>query len=68
MQIQYQEVTVSCRCGEKMKLYGTYKQMEFPVETCYKCHPAYTGQKLKHAAGSIDKFAARFDKFGLDVS
>ena len=63
MDILYQEVLASCRCGEKMKLFGTYTQKEFPVETCHKCHPAYTGQKPKHAAGSIDKFAERFGNF-----
>lgn len=49
-----------------MTLYGTYAQSEFPVETCHKCHPAYTGEKMKHAAGSMDKYAARFSSFGLD--
>ena len=66
METQYQTVVASCRCGEKMTLHGTYTQITFPVETCHKCHPAYTGQKMKHAAGSIDKFAARFNSFGLD--
>lgn len=66
MDITCNKVLATCRCGEKMALHGTYTQLEFPVETCHKCHPAYTGQKLKHAAGSIDKFTARYDSFGLD--
>ena len=60
---EYQEVVATCRCGVKMTLTGTYKQIEFPVETCYQCHPAYTGKQPKHSAGSIDKFAGRFGGF-----
>lgn len=63
---QYQEVLAYCRCGEKMKLFGTYDKHEFQVETCHKCHPAYTGEKQKHTAGAIDKHNARFGSFGLD--
>lgn len=67
METKYQKAVATCRCGQKMALKGTYTQLEFPVETCHKCHPAYTGQKLKHAAGSIDKFTAKFEGFGFEV-
>ncbi len=55
----YEEVTVTCNCGNTFKT-GSVKK-ELHVEVCSQCHPFYTGkQKVAAAKGRIDKFNKRY--------
>lgn len=60
---EYNEVTVSCACGNTFKTRSTKK--EISVEICSACHPFFTGkQKLIDAAGRVEKFNRRYAKKG----
>ncbi len=56
---KYQEVTVTCGCGETFVTRSTAEKLA--VEICSKCHPFYTGkQKIVDAAGRVEKFQRRY--------
>lgn len=56
----YQEITVSCICGNSFKTRSTIKS-DLPIEICSECHPFFTGkQKLIDTAGRVDRFNKRF--------
>ncbi len=58
---EYNEVTVTCHCGETFKTGSSKKGGEIKVEICSKCHPFFTGkQKLVDAGGRVDKFKKRY--------
>ncbi|PJB82482.1 MAG: 50S ribosomal protein L31 [Acidobacteria bacterium CG_4_9_14_3_um_filter_49_7] len=60
---EYDEVTVSCACGNTFKTRSTKK--EISVEICSACHPFFTGkQKLIDAAGRVEKFNRRYASKG----
>jgi len=57
---EYEEITVSCSCGNKFTTRSTIKK-DIVVEVCPKCHPFYTGQqKLVNAGGRLDRFRRRY--------
>lgn len=57
----YQEVNVTCSCGNTFKTSSTYGKDEMQIEVCSQCHPFYTGkQKVLDSAGQIEKFNKRF--------
>jgi large subunit ribosomal protein L31 len=57
----YQEVSVTCSCGNNFKTSSTYGKDEMHIEVCSECHPFYTGkQKVLDSAGQIEKFNKRF--------
>ena len=57
----YQEVSVTCSCGNNFKTSSTYSKGEMHIEVCSECHPFYTGkQKVLDSAGQIEKFNKRF--------
>lgn len=59
---QYQEITVTCACGESFKTRST-KNGDLHVEICSACHPFFTGkQKLVDTAGRVDRFNKRYGK------
>jgi len=59
----YQEVDVTCSCGNTFKTSSTYAKKEMVIEVCSECHPFYTGkQKILDSAGQIEKFNKRFGK------
>ncbi len=59
---QYQEITVTCACGESFKTRST-KHGDLHVEICSACHPFFTGkQKLVDTAGRVDRFNKRYGK------
>lgn len=60
---EYQEITVSCACGNSFKTRSTKKEMR--VEICSECHPFFTGkQKLVDTAGRVDRFRKKYgDKY-----
>ena len=58
----YNEITVSCACGETFKTRST-KKGDLHVEICSACHPFFTGkQKLVDTAGRVDRFNKRYGK------
>ena len=57
----YQEVKVTCGCGNTF-MTGSVKK-ELRVDVCSKCHPFYTGQQRNFTAGGrIEKFNKRYGK------
>jgi len=59
---EYNEITVSCACGEVFKTRST-KKGDLHVEICSACHPFFTGkQKLVDTAGRVDRFNKRYGK------
>ena len=57
---EYNEVNVSCVCGNKIATKSTTKKIE-RIDICSSCHPFYTGkQKLMDTEGRIDKFRKKY--------
>ncbi|MBI4006233.1 MAG: 50S ribosomal protein L31 [Gammaproteobacteria bacterium] len=56
----YQEITVTCSCGNIFKTRSTYSA-DLHIEVCSQCHPFYTGQqKILDTAGRVDKFRRKY--------
>ncbi|MDR0529415.1 MAG: 50S ribosomal protein L31 [Zoogloeaceae bacterium] len=56
----YEEVQVSCSCGNTFATRSTMKKA-LHVEVCSSCHPFYTGkQKIVDTAGRVEKFNQKF--------
>ena len=61
MHLDFNEVSVSCACGEKFVTGSTTTSEVIKVDVCSKCHPFYTGkQKLIDVGGRVDKFKRRY--------
>ena len=59
---EYNETTITCACGNVLKVGSTKKDMK--VDVCSKCHPYWTGNlRQETAGGRADKFKK---KYGLD--
>ena len=57
----YQEITVTCSCGNSFKTKSVMSKATLSVEVCSECHPFYTGtQKIVDTAGRIDKFRQKY--------
>jgi large subunit ribosomal protein L31 len=58
----YNKVTVTCTtCGNTFESGSVLKELR--VDTCYNCHPFYTGQqKFVNAAGRVEKFKKRLER------
>jgi large subunit ribosomal protein L31 len=57
----YNDVAVTCSCGNTFQTGSTYAKDEMHIEVCSECHPFYTGkQKVLDSAGQIEKFNKRF--------
>ncbi len=57
----YQEITVTCSCGNSFKTKSAMAKDTLNVEVCSECHPFYTGtQKIVDTAGRIDKFRQKY--------
>ena len=57
----YQEITVTCSCGNTFKTRSAMEKQALHVEVCSECHPFYTGtQKIVDTAGRIDKFRQKY--------
>jgi large subunit ribosomal protein L31 len=57
----YQEITVTCSCGNSFKTKSVMGKPTLHVEVCSECHPFYTGtQKIVDTAGRIDKFRQKY--------
>ncbi len=58
---QYNEVIVSCACGNKFVTKSTKNELK--LEICSQCHPFFTGKrKLVDTAGRIEKFRKKYKK------
>lgn len=58
---KYNEVEVSCACGEKFQTRSTMDKVR--VDICSKCHPFFTGkQKLLDIEGRVEKFKKKYAK------
>jgi len=59
----YQDITVTCTCGNSFETRSTMKGGEMRVDVCSECHPFYTGQqRVVDTAGRVGKFQARYGK------
>jgi large subunit ribosomal protein L31 len=57
----YEEVSVTCACGNSFKTRSTGKDLS--IEICSECHPFFTGkQKLVDTAGRVDRFNKRYTR------
>ncbi|WP_306604220.1 50S ribosomal protein L31 [Azonexus sp.] len=57
----YNEVQVTCSCGNNFTTKSTMNKQAFHVEVCAACHPFYTGkQKIVDTAGRVEKFNQKF--------
>lgn len=58
----YQEITVTCSCGNTFKTRSTMKK-DLHLEICSECHPFYTGkQRLVDKAGRVEKFRDKYNR------
>lgn len=58
---QYNQVQVTCTCGNKFTTGSTLDKIE--IEVCSACHPFFTGQqKFVDTKGRIDKFMEKVEK------
>lgn len=58
----YQEITVTCSCGNVFKTRSTMNKA-LNIEVCSLCHPFYTGkQKIVDTAGRVEKFRQKYGK------
>lgn len=56
----YNEVTVTCSCGNSFKTHSTLSK-DLHVEVCSACHPFYTGKhKVADTGGRVDKFRQKY--------
>ncbi|AXA34687.1 MULTISPECIES: 50S ribosomal protein L31 [Francisella] len=58
---KYNEVAVTCSCGNKFTTKSTIGKEAMNVDICSQCHPFYTGkQRVVDTAGRVDRFNKRF--------
>ena len=58
---KYQEIAVTCSCGNTFTTKSTMSKPAFHIEVCSLCHPFYTGkQKIVDTAGRVEKFNQKF--------
>ena len=58
---KYNEVSITCSCGNTFKTRSAIGKTEMLVEVCAECHPFYTGkQKIVDTAGRVERFRQKF--------
>lgn len=58
---KYNEVTVSCSCGNSFATRSTAKEIK--TEICAECHPFYTGkEKMLDTEGRVDRFLRKYGR------
>jgi large subunit ribosomal protein L31 len=58
---EYQEVTVSCACGNSWQTRSTRETLK--TDVCSKCHPFFTGeQRIVDTAGQVERFMRRIEQ------
>lgn len=59
---EYNEINVTCSCGNTFTTRSTMDKKSFHVEVCSACHPFYTGkQKIVDTAGRVEKFRQKYN-------
>ena len=59
----YEEVAVTCSCGNSFATRSTIGKPEVHLDVCSSCHPFFTGkQKIVDTAGRVDKFRRKYGK------
>ncbi len=57
----YNDVNVTCSCGNTFTTRSTIGKPQFNVEVCSACHPFYTGkQKIVDTAGRVERFRQKY--------
>ncbi|HLW05047.1 MAG TPA: 50S ribosomal protein L31 [Azoarcus sp.] len=57
----YEEVQVTCSCGNAFTTRSTLNKPNLHVEVCSACHPFYTGkQKIVDTAGRVERFRQKY--------
>jgi large subunit ribosomal protein L31 len=60
---KYEEVTVTCSCGNRFVTRSTLGKQDLSIEVCANCHPFFTGkQKIVDTGGRVDKFRKKYGK------
>lgn len=60
----YNEVKVTCSCGNAFVTQSTLTKDALHIEVCSLCHPFYSGkQRLVDSAGRVDKFRQKYATF-----
>ena len=58
---KYNEVSVTCSCGNTFTTRSTMGKPQYHVEVCSACHPFYTGkQKIVDTAGRVERFRQKY--------
>jgi len=59
---KYDQIPVTCACGNKFETGSTVKAIK--VEVCSNCHPFYTGSKSRfvEAGGRVEQFNKRYGR------
>ncbi len=58
---KYEEVTVTCSCGNTWKTRSTKGAINLDV--CSNCHPYFTGeQRIVDTAGRVERFRRRYTR------
>lgn len=57
---KYYRTTVTCACGNSFETGSTKENLR--VEVCSKCHPFYTGQKVRvvERGGRVETFKKKY--------
>jgi large subunit ribosomal protein L31 len=59
----YDEIKVTCSCGNAFTTRSTSQAKTLHIEVCSKCHPFYTGkQKIMDTAGRVERFNKKYGK------
>lgn len=60
---EYQDVTVTCTCGNTFSTKSTVTKGSMSADVCAECHPFYTGkQKILDTGGRVARFERRYAK------
>lgn len=66
---EYNDVAVTCSCGNKFTTRSTIGKPQLHVEVCSECHPFYTGtQKIVDTAGRVEKFRQKYSMSGAKAA
>ena len=58
---EYNEVTVTCACGNKFTTRST-KKGNITIDICSTCHPFFTGKmKFVDTTGRVERFRKKFN-------
>jgi large subunit ribosomal protein L31 len=58
---EYNEVTVTCACGNKFTTRST-KKGNISIDICSVCHPFFTGKmKFVDTTGRVERFRKKFN-------